>query len=271
MGDRYLTDLADVLRGAGLDVVELDGWQFRSRGSGGYDSGRPTHVMVHHTASPPSASGASDANYCAYYDEDAPLSNLCLDRDGCWWILAGGATNTNGKGGPLDGVPADSMNTHSIGVEANGGYGYSWPDVQQDSYVRGVATLCQRYGIRYVRGHVEWAPTRKVDPAGQSRWASGAATWNLNAFRNDVTAAQSGQTEGTDDDMPLSDDDVQRIADAVWSKMIDTTGSGEPNPQPARYYLQRSFLLARQYLGGFSGKPPPDQTLLRLIYEQTKK
>ena len=61
MGSRYLTDLADVLRAAGLAVTELDGWRDRARGSGGYDDGRPTHVMVHHTASPPSASGESDA------------------------------------------------------------------------------------------------------------------------------------------------------------------------------------------------------------------
>ena len=191
MGSRYLTDLGDVLRRAGLDVIELDGWQTRARGSGGYDSGRPSVVMVHHTASPASSSGEGDALYSALYDEDAPLSNLCLDRDGIWWILATGATNTNGAGGPLAGVPEDSMNSHAIGVEANGGYGDAWPAVQTNSYVAGVAALCQAYGIGEVFAHFEWAPSRKIDPAGPSPWATGGASWNMDRFRADVDAGAS--------------------------------------------------------------------------------
>ena len=42
MGDRYLTNLADVLEAAGLRVVRYHGWQTRARGSGGYEQGRPT-------------------------------------------------------------------------------------------------------------------------------------------------------------------------------------------------------------------------------------
>ena len=51
MGDRWLTDLADVLYGAGLAVAEVDGWQYIARSSGGYSSGLPNHVMAHHTVS----------------------------------------------------------------------------------------------------------------------------------------------------------------------------------------------------------------------------
>ena len=54
MGDRYLTDLADVARAAGWPVIEVDGWQSRARGSGGFNAGKPDHVMAHHTASGPS-------------------------------------------------------------------------------------------------------------------------------------------------------------------------------------------------------------------------
>lgn len=202
MGERYLTDLADVLRAGGLTVVELDGWQSRSRSSGGYDTGRPTHVMAHHTASPPSWSGQRDAEYCAWQDEDAPLANLCLDRDGAWWVLAAGATNTNGKGGPIDGVPADSMNTYAVGIEANGGYGEAWPGVQCESYIAGVAVLRARYGLDYVRAHFEWAPDRKVDPAGPSPWATGNASWNMTAFRSDVA---DNMTAPPDPDPPPVD------------------------------------------------------------------
>jgi N-acetylmuramoyl-L-alanine amidase len=266
MGDRYLTDLADVLRAVGLTVIELDGWRNRSRGSGGYDPGRPTHVMVHHTASPPSASGESDAWYCATGDEDAPLSNVCLDRDGVWWVLAAGATNTNGKGGPIDCVPADSMNTYAIGVEANGGYGSPWPDVQTRSYVTGVAALCSAYGCTYVRAHAEWAPDRKIDPAGPSPWATGNNTWDMNAFRADVKVdGGSGfQPDGGDDDMPLSDDDVKRIADAVWSHDVGGTRAWS-----AINIIQGTV---RAFLGGWKdGTPPPSRTLLQQIHDDTKK
>lgn len=262
MGDRYLTDLADVLRAAGLEVVELDGWQYRSRGSGGYDDGRPDHVMVHHTASPPSASGENDAWYCATGDEDAPLSNLCLDRDGVWWVLAGGATNTNGKGGPLNGVPADSMNTHAIGVEANGGYGHPWPAVQTSSYTRGVRALCDRYGCKYVAGHAEWAPDRKVDPAGPSPWAAGNDTWNMDGFRNDVWE--------DDDDMALTDDDVARIAKAVWAYQIDQPGP-DSTPKAAWWFIRRILGTGRHYLGAWNDDwKPPGTTLLQQIDDNTR-
>ena len=269
MGDRYLTDLAHVLRQGGLDVVELDGWTTRARSSGGYGGGDPRVVMVHHTASPPSASGESDAWYCATGDEDAPLSNLCLDRAGCWWVLAAGATNTNGKGGPLGSVAKDCMNTAAIGVEANGGYGESWPPAQTVAYEVGVAALCDAYGIAEIWGHAEWAPDRKIDPAGPSPWAAGNVTWDMNAFRDSVADCRNGE----DDDMALSDDDVDRIADAVWSKMIDTTGSAAGvDQQPARYWLQRGSLIVAQYLGSFSGRPPEESrpSMLKQIHDNTR-
>lgn len=267
MGSRYLTDLADVCRSVGLTVKEYSNWKTRARGSGGYDSGRPTHVMVHHTASPPSWSGQKDADYCAVGDEDAPLSNLYLDQAGVVWVLAAGATNTNGKGRDVwgGGVPDDSMNSYAIGIEANGGYGYAWPQVQQDAYVKLVSKLCGHYGIsnNCVRGHFEWAPDRKVDPSGPSKWASGSASWDMDGFRRDTL-------EG--DDMPLSDEDIDKIAEAVWAKVIDTTGKdADIDPQPARFWLQRTYLIARQCLGGFSGHPATDPTMLKQIYTATKK
>jgi hypothetical protein len=265
MGDRYLTDLATVLRDAGLEVVELDGWKSRARGSGGYDAGAPSVVMVHHTASPPSSSGRPDAEYCALYDDDAPLSNLCLDRDGIWWILAAGATNTNGAGGPLYGVPKDAMNTAAIGVEANGGLGDPWPERQTSSYVAGVAALRRAYGIADVAGHFEWAPTRKVDPAGPSPWCSSSASWDMNAFRADVDRYL---TEGTD--MPLSDDDVQRIAKAVWNFKIDLPGP-DSSSKAASWFVRKIQGTLRHYLGGWDDDwTPPSQTTLGRIDQNTR-
>ena len=207
MTGRYLTDLADVVRGAGITVIEMDGWQTRARGSGGYASGRPTHVMCHHTASGPSSDGWPDANYCTFSSSSKPLCNLYLNRGGSVWICAAGATNTNGSGGPLDGVPADSMNTHAIGIEAgNAGTGEPWPATQQDAYVALVAALVAGYHLAHVRSHFEWAPGRKVDPAGPSRWSNpsgggGSNLWRMEDFRADVAAGGGGggsiTTEGT--------------------------------------------------------------------------
>ena len=264
MGSRYLTDLADVLRRAGLTVIELDGWPSRARGSGGYDAGRPSTVMVHHTASPPSSSGRPDAEYCALYDDDAPLSNLCLDRDGVWWVLAAGATNTNGAGGPLGSVPEDSMNSHAIGIEANGGAGETWPAVQTNAYVAGVATLRAAYGIADVFAHFEWAPDRKIDPAGPSPYATGDQSWDMDAFRADV---ERYDLEG--DDMPLSDDDLDRIAERVWGYMIGDPKQGEDNP--AGWRLKQIQGMCRTYLGGFQDSAElPDRTLLQQIHTNTK-
>jgi hypothetical protein len=215
MGARYLLELADVCRRTGYPVIEVDGWQYRARGSGGYEPGRPTHVLAHHTASPPSSDGWPDANYCTFGDEDAPLCNLYLGRDGTIWVCAGGATNTNGSGTDLCGItPDDSMNSHAIGIEAgNNGVGEAWPDAQQDAYVTLVAELCAAYGIdpAQVHSHQQWAPSRKVDPAGPSDWASGTATWDMPAFCDDVRAVAAPPIPGPnptptppdeDDDMP---------------------------------------------------------------------
>lgn len=190
MGARYLTDLADVCRRTGRPVIEVDGWQSRARGSGGYDSGRPTHVMVHHTASGPGSDGWPDVNYCTYNDDDAPLCNLYLDRAGAIYVCAAGATNTNGSGHDPCGITSDdSMNSSAIGIEAgNDGVGEPWPGAQQDSYTALCAELCSAYGIgvAQVHAHAEWAPERKVDPAGPSRWAPQGGTWNMDAMRGDI-------------------------------------------------------------------------------------
>ena len=70
--------------------------------------------------------------------------------------------------------------------------------------------------------------------------------------------------------MPLSDEDIDKVAEAVWAKVIDTTGADAPDPQPARYLLQRSFLMCRQYLGAFNNKPAKDPTMLKQIFDNTK-
>lgn len=221
MGSRYLTDLASVIRNAGLPVKEYSGWQSRARGSGGYESGRPTHIMCHHTASSSSQNGQPDADYIAEGSGDAPLANLYIDRQGLVWVLAAGATNTNGKGRDTwgGGVPDDSMNSYAIGIEAgNNGTGEAWPTVQQDNYVRLVKALMAGYGIPlgHVRAHFEWAPDRKIDPAGNSRYATGGNKWNMDQFRTDCYAPAPEPPDPTPPVDPTPLEDEMRYF--VWKK-----------------------------------------------------
>ena len=219
MGSRWLVDLADVIRDAGLPVVEYDGWQSRARSSGGFDSGRPAVVMVHHTAS--DTSPANDAAYMVETSENRPVANLMLTRAGEVWVLAAGATNTNGKGGPIGVCPQDSMNTYAIGVEAcNDGVGEPWPVVQQDAYLMLVEQLCEHYAIAQVTSHQEYAPDRKIDPAGPSRWPpiNTAGTWDMDEFRADLD----------DEEDELTDDDRNWIEQTIERKVRDVLNEGAP-------------------------------------------
>jgi peptidoglycan hydrolase-like protein with peptidoglycan-binding domain len=201
IGSRYLLDLADVCRRTGYPVIEVGGgrsqqgpqWQYRARGSGGYNSGLPNHIMVHHTASSEASDGWPDVNYCTFASSVKPVSNLYIARNGDIYVLAGGATNTNGSGKDPCGIsPDNQMNTAAIAIEAgNNGRGETWPDPQLDSYVALVRELCHAYGIgnAQVHGHAEYAPSRKIDPAGPPRYAQGSATWNMGLFRSDVAGS----------------------------------------------------------------------------------
>jgi hypothetical protein len=154
--------------------------------------------MWHHTAS--TTSPQNDANYICYNASDAPLSNLLLTREGAVWVCAGGATNTNGKGGPFTvskgTVPLDSMNTYAVSIEAaNNGVGEPWPQVQIDAYFKLSLMLTQRLGLRPddICGHVHWAPGRKIDPATaaavQGSWRprsiNSSGSWNLDDMRSE--------------------------------------------------------------------------------------
>ena len=87
MSGRYLTDLDDVVRATGLAYQLEPGWESRARSSGGYASGRPTHAMVHHTASGAGSDGQADVNYIVSCP-DEPLANLYVNRAGKVWVIA---------------------------------------------------------------------------------------------------------------------------------------------------------------------------------------
>lgn len=234
MGDRYLP-LADWARGAGLPVVEDAGWERRARSSGGFDGSKPWVVMWHHTAS--KTSPQSDVNYICRGSPDAPIANLLLDRTGTVWVCAGGATNTNGKGGPFTAsrgtVPPDSMNTYAVSIEAaNDGTGEPWPVAQIDAFFALSLALTAALGLEPddVCHHSVWAPDRKIDPATAAavagNWWPGAVnssgSWSLPDTHDELNARAGlpppgpgpGPAPGPDP-VPPEEDDMQRITAAL--------------------------------------------------------
>lgn len=247
MGRIFLTELANWIRSTGVPVIEYQGWQTRARGSGGYDA-MPLCVMWHHTASGSGWDGQRDADYIARGDSDAPLSNLYIDRSGTVWVLAAGATNTNGKGGPLTfsrgTVPVDGMNSRAIGVEmGNNGVGERWSQPQVDSMFA-VSNVCNANCGNQpsdISSHNVWAPTRKIDPATCNvagpwvpRSSNSSGTWNLNDMR-DECVYRSNQP-GDDFLMGLSQADQEEMRDRILGALPGTYsnevrgpgGSGNP-------------------------------------------
>ena len=196
MGSIWLRDLPTALQSLG-NVTLFKGWENRSRSSGGYT--KLMGIVVHHTAS--STSTYNDTNYMWNNSPTRPVGALYLARNGEVVIGAAGATNCAGRGGPYTTskgtIALDTANSNTISIEAgNAGTGEPWPTIQQDTYVALVAALCKHYGLdplRDVLAHFEWAPTRKIDPAGSSRYAVGGNKWNMGRFRDDV-ARKTGST-----------------------------------------------------------------------------
>lgn len=162
--------LADVLRAAGLTVLETPGWQMRGR-----DDMRPRIVIAHHTATHWTVSDAVIRNLLVMGRSDlpGPLCHLGLDRFGRFIAIASGKANHAGKGAWMDA----NESVEAIGIEAyNWGNGAPfptrepWPQVQLDAYDRGVAALLSHIGrdYRHVCAHREWAQPagRKPDPSG---------------------------------------------------------------------------------------------------------
>lgn len=197
-----ITWLADVLRDAGLTVVEHSGWKARTVGG----IWEPRFGIVHATAAPRSQDDDVQVRVVRDGREDlrGPIANACVDRSGRWHVLAAGRCNTTlaGTAGPYEG----QGNTHALGVEAcNDNRDEPWPAVQYDSYVRGWAAIAKRLGWSpdRLRGHKEHTPGRKTDP-----------TFSMSRFRTDV------QTTLEEDDMPSADEIAQRTVEKLFARPV---------------------------------------------------
>lgn len=250
----YLTDMADVIRAAGVPVVEQSGWQNRARSSGGYASGKPYCIMWHHTASGANNSAQSDADYMSYGSDSKPIANIMMARDGVAWVLAAGATNTNGKGYSCifskGTVPADSMNTHAIGMEIqNTGVGQTYSKACIDNSFKVSLALCRAYGMQPddVMEHSVYAEGRKIDPATaaavQGPWkprsTNSSGSWNLDDLRDECRRrAGSGPTPP----IPSGDDDMATAILHIEGRHAQFIGSGSLNPDGSVHCLLITWL-----------------------------
>lgn len=156
------------LRRWGLKVEVRDGWQERGRP---YPF-EPKAVICHHTASGSQSGNLASEDVVTFGRSDlpGPLCQFLLGRDGTVKVIAAGYANHAGYGGPRASVPANMGNTYAYGIEAeNNGLGERWPKEQLNAYYRLCAALLDymdRKDVDRVFGHKEWAPGRKIDPAG---------------------------------------------------------------------------------------------------------
>lgn len=176
-----LTWLADVLRKAGLTVVEQSGWQNRGHG----DVGATRGIICHHTAgNKTSDHGSLNIVQNGRSDLAGPLSQLFLARSGTFYVVAAGECYHAGNGN-WQGVTYG--NEYFIGIEAenSGQPDDPWNEVQMDAYRRGCAAILNHIGAKAIMccGHREYAlpKGRKPDPS-----------FDMVAFRASVGAIMGG-------------------------------------------------------------------------------
>src|SRR3569833_1017222 len=146
--------LADVLRDAGLKGLYQAGCMRRALGemkAGG--------VLCHLSAGPAKGNAPClDLIVKGRPDLTGPLAQLCLGRDGTYYVVAAGKANPAGAGA-WKGVKTG--NTSFVGIEAEncGTKADPWPEVQMDAYRRGVAAILNHLGqgADMCCGHKEYA------------------------------------------------------------------------------------------------------------------
>jgi peptidoglycan hydrolase-like protein with peptidoglycan-binding domain len=203
MGAVWLHETPKFLRKYNVRFETYPGWELRSRRSGGLN--QVLAVGIHHTAS-----GAAPANQMRYMwnnAPDRPIGNIFIAPDGLVTLGVAGASNTQGRGGPIrtskGTIPKDQGNMYCVSVEgANNGVGQEWPDAQMQSFILVCAALCEQFGLdplTDVLSHWEYVlpsqPNRKIDPAGPTPsmpeigGVGGSRRWNDAHFKRRVAAA----------------------------------------------------------------------------------
>lgn len=154
--------LAEVLRAAGLPVVEHPGW--KERGEGEFIE--LESVVWHHDASAVGYSPGMADYIRSQVDLHKPGANCWVTLDGTWHLIAAEVTYHAGTV-----LPGKAGNHRAIGIETDHTTGETWSGVHLlDSLRRGTAAILCRLGT--TTGGLEFhkticsPPGRKTDPDG---------------------------------------------------------------------------------------------------------
>jgi hypothetical protein len=254
-------------------------------------------VLCHHTASP--TTSTLDTNLYVVKNGNAvapgPIAQVMLWRDGTYYAIAAGKANHAGAGGPFsDWLPASSPsnslgNDRLIGIEAvNNGMGEPWSDAMLDAYEIGVAAILKHLGWDESRvlTHHEWAPSRKIDPAGPNggriAFLPNSITWDGDSWRARIHERLNPPPPPPTPEPPVYDEDMgtlwrdQRFANVfLVNGDAVTVGPGlydslvargvpvvvEVHDQSLIAYMRKSKLTMAQMVStgvGGTFTPPPD-------------
>ncbi|WP_320067434.1 N-acetylmuramoyl-L-alanine amidase [Micromonospora sp. RTGN7] len=189
--------LADVLRGAGVAVVEHGNWLGRVAGS----SFNPIGVLWHHTASTSSAANPHPAlNICINGRSDlpGPLCQALVDYNGVFHVISGGRANHAGASRGSGPIPAGDGNTLMVGWEIDyNGVNQAMTNAQYSASVLATAAVLRQLGrdASHARGHRETSTSGKIDPS----------FIDLDSMRADVARQLAGNPplDLTENDMKL--------------------------------------------------------------------
>jgi len=227
MTQRFLTDLADVLRNAGLRVVEIDGWKTRSRPitTGDFD---PQGVLWHHTGASDRdpTSTMDDLEYAVWLatvgrsDLPPPLCGLSIGRDGTVYVCAAGRANHAGVAKASGPMPAGDGNALYLGVECQNNGTEGWSTAQLDAMTTAGAAVSRAYAwpADHHRAHWETSVTGKWDPGDPDGIPLGdKRVMDMDAFRAMVT------DKIEEDDMTPEQEDrlVARVAELIRNQKVD--------------------------------------------------
>lgn len=197
--------LGDVLRAAGVTVVEEPGWLARTANG----TLNPIGVLWHHTAAPSSASNPSPALNVVINgrsDLPGPLCHALVDYHGVFHLVSANYANHAGTARASGPIPAGSGNAMLIGWEIDyagdggGGQVQQMTSAQYDASVKATAAVLTRLGktSSYARGHRETSTTGKIDPS----------FIDLDTMRADVAAAMGGTPPPTGTTFRVYESDV---------------------------------------------------------------
>lgn len=159
--------LADVLREAGVEVVEEGNW----RGRAVPGSFNPIGVLWHHTASSTSGPGNPHPGLGVVIngrsDLQGPLAQALVDYNGVFHVISAGRCNHAGRARVSGPIPAGDGNTMLIGWEIDyNGQTQQMSAAQYSASVKATVAVLRQLGrdAEHVRGHRETSTTGKIDP-----------------------------------------------------------------------------------------------------------